>query len=554
LTERTFLFTFLCASYVHAQSVTFSIPKNLTATPGATSVKAPVNVTDLTGLGVISGELTVSYDTNVLTATGVMTKDTIAQGGMAPYNIDDTNGTIRIAMVSATPFAGGGVLIFILFDVDSANLNDGSQLEFTQVRFNSGKVSANADNGKITLVSPDKVTITTSPTPPPIETEVVVSIPEDLKVPTDTASVQVPVNVSNLTGLGVISANLIVIYDFNVLEATGATLNGTIAEGGTLFANPDNANGTIRIGLIFSEKQKPALSGSGVLVYINFNVKSDIPDDDSHLSIVQASFNSASLSTTKLDSKIIVNTLPMLIRKIIKANTYYQLKLFNLTLTIPAGAITEDKTLEAEIATNAPPLLGGLHATNLTYDLRFYDSDMPGEISSAFAQPLLLTFHYQDGQAPPNVGEESLHVYGFDTQAAGLSAEGVSKPTQPKSQENEHWKFIGGTVDTQNNTVTAEIDYLSTYNLLAGYAYGDVSGDGQISAIDAALVLQKVVSIIGELPPQHILSFRPPTADVSGNGKISAFDASMILRKAVGLPPHPWHSERHNFPVLEKSP
>jgi len=535
-----FLLTLLFAYHVHAQAVTVSIPRNLTAMPGTSSVKAPVNVTDLTGLGVISAELTVSYDTNVLTATDVMTKDTISQGGIAPCNIDDTKGIIRIAMVSATPFSGGGTLIFILFNVDTQNINDSSQLDFTQAKFNSGKVSVNAINGKITFALSDKVTTMTMPTPPPIETEVVVSIPEDLKVSTDTTSVQVPVNVTDLTGLGVISANLIVIYDFNVLEATGATLKGTIAEGGTLFANPDNANGTIRIGLIFSAQQKPTLTGSGVLVYINFNVKSDISDDDSHLSIVQASFNSDALSTMKLNSKITVNTLPMLIRKAIKANTYYQLKLFNLTLTIPAGAITEDKTLEAEIATGTPPLLGGLHATNLTYALRLYDSDMPFEVSNTFAQPLLLTFHYQDGQVPPNVGEESLRMYGFDTQA-----------TQPKSQENEHWKFIGGTVDAQNNTVTAEIDYLSTYSLLAGYAYGDVSGDGQISAIDAALVLQKVVNIIGELPPQHVPSFRPPTADVSGNGKISAFDASMILRKAVGLPPHPWHPERQNFPVLE---
>ena len=251
-------------------------------------------------------------------------------------------------------------------------------------------------------------------------------------------------------------------------------------KGGTVFANPDNTNGIIRIGLIHITPEKPALSGSGALVCINFNVKSNIPDDDSFLSISQASFNSNAFMTVPDDGKVTVNTVPTPIQQPIKANTYYQLELFNLTLTIPAGAVTEDKILEVFYETSTPPLLGGLHDMKETYTLRFY-----GEASSTFEKPLILTFHYKDEQVPPSgTGtpfntEESLRIY---------------------SQEGELWTFKGGTVDTQYNTVTVSCERFSTYSLLAGYAYGDVSGNGRITAFDASLLLQQLVGIIGELP------------------------------------------------------
>ena len=83
-----------------------------------------MNVTDLTDLGVISAEITVNYDANVLTATGVDVTGTIAEGSIAIPGIDHTNGTINIAMAKPTSFSGSGTLMFIIFNVDSNNLND----------------------------------------------------------------------------------------------------------------------------------------------------------------------------------------------------------------------------------------------------------------------------------------------------------------------------------------------------------------------------------------------------------------------------------------------
>jgi len=58
---------------------------------------------------------------------------------------------------------------------------------------------------------------------------------------------------------------------------------------------------------------------------------------------------------------------------------------------------------------------------------------------------------------------------------------------------------------------------------------GDVSGNGQITAYDASLVLQYVVGLI-ELSPEQ-----QKAADVTGNGTISALDAALILQYTVGL-------------------
>ena len=63
---------------------------------------------------------------------------------------------------------------------------------------------------------------------------------------------------------------------------------------------------------------------------------------------------------------------------------------------------------------------------------------------------------------------------------------------------------------------------------------GDVSGNGQVSAYDASLILQKVVGLI-TLPSVQWPAFTLATADVTGNEVISALDASWVLQYTVGI-------------------
>jgi len=80
---------------------------------------------------------------------------------------------------------------------------------------------------------------------------------------------------------------------------------------------------------------------------------------------------------------------------------------------------------------------------------------------------------------------------------------------------------------------------------------GDVSGNGEVSAYDAALILRVSVGEPETIFPVHdeaskisglLASYghrcdvMMSIADVSGNGELSAYDAALALRRAVGLP------------------
>ncbi len=133
-------------------TVTVSIPENIITTPGATGVQVPVNVTDVTGLGVISADLVIAYDTNVLTATDAILEGTIAQeGGGVDANIDDAKGEITLGIMRAEPLSGGGVLVFIIFDVDSDDPSDSSELTFLKILLNDGGITTVTSNGDIAL-------------------------------------------------------------------------------------------------------------------------------------------------------------------------------------------------------------------------------------------------------------------------------------------------------------------------------------------------------------------------------------------------------------------
>jgi len=64
--------------------------------------------------------------------------------------------------------------------------------------------------------------------------------------------------------------------------------------------------------------------------------------------------------------------------------------------------------------------------------------------------------------------------------------------------------------------------------------YGDVSGNGEITAFDASLILRVVVGILKLNDPNYPY-LTLDRADVSGNGTVSALDAALVLQYTVGL-------------------
>jgi hypothetical protein len=103
-------------------------------------------------------------------------------------------------------------------------------------------------------------------------------------------------------------------------------------------------------------------------------------------------------------------------------------------------------------------------------------------------------------------------------------------------------------IDYTTNTLTLDqpltwiagqgvsLAYLGTAPDLGAYeydssnvTYGDVSGDSEISAYDAALTARLAVGL-DELTPEKLR-----LADVNGDAEVSAYDAALIAQYAVGL-------------------
>jgi len=149
-----------------------------------------------------------------------------------------------------------------------------------------------------------------------------------------------------------------------------------------------------------------------------------------------------------------------------------------------------------------------------------------------------------------------VEITGFET--AGLLAEGYS--IESNFTDDDTLKIVGMRMDPLLDSgtfmklkVTAKEDaaaldttYIEMNNIIlnegfppafpapgkiitAGPLYGDVSGDGDHSSLDASLILQYRVDLI------TLSDTALKAAEVTGNGEVTAYDAANILRYVAGL-------------------
>jgi len=123
---------------------------------------------------------------------------------------------------------------------------------------------------------------------------------------------------------------------------------------------------------------------------------------------------------------------------------------------------------------------------------------------------------------------------GKDNPPSGNGLLGLIKFTVQSASKT---KISFGTSATDNYLISAkgiaDTSFISNGELLNGVVnqtnWGDVTGDGHVTAYDASLVLQYVVGLIKlSLDEQAI-------ADVTGDNTVSALDATLILQYTVGL-------------------
>ena len=272
------------------QLTTVSVATDLTASVGASGVQVPIQISDLTGLNLISVDLVLTYNSQLLTATGASLTGTLAEGALALHNINDALGTVNIAMASVTPFQGSGTLVIVQFEADSAISGLNSPLGLQQVSLNGGEIPVQTSDGLLTLSATGSASV--------------ISLPNDLRIASQVTTVLVPVTITDVTGLGVLSADLTLEYDTTFLSATGATSTGTLSAGSLMVSSL--SPGQIRLVLASAQP----LSGSGVLAFINFSVSSSIPGAAAALTLSQASLNQGSLTTRRVNGGLTVNIPP----------------------------------------------------------------------------------------------------------------------------------------------------------------------------------------------------------------------------------------------------
>lgn len=126
------------------------------------TLRVPVNVSNLTGLGIYSYQFKIKYDTTVVKAIGVDSARTLTESwGMAWKNLATPGETI-VGNYGVTPLQNAGALIYVLFDI-IGQIDDSTRLAFQSFQFNAGQPMVKTTNGSIKILHrPVKVSFNTN--------------------------------------------------------------------------------------------------------------------------------------------------------------------------------------------------------------------------------------------------------------------------------------------------------------------------------------------------------------------------------------------------------
>jgi hypothetical protein len=127
--------------------LTVEIPDS--STTQTLTIDLPVRVTDLTGLGVLSTELDISFSQSHLTLLEVIKGDVTSTWGDPAVNID--NNRVQIAAAGSDTLAGAGVLYYLQFKVNNT-FSGTSYINLNSSAFNED-LSATLENGALSILS-----------------------------------------------------------------------------------------------------------------------------------------------------------------------------------------------------------------------------------------------------------------------------------------------------------------------------------------------------------------------------------------------------------------
>lgn len=295
-----------------------SLPDGVTVSPGQT-VEVPLLLSDVTGLGVISSDVTVRYDPAVLDAITVSTGPLGADCILTP-NLT-VAGEIRMSVFCTAEIDGAGSLALITFQT-LGSAGEVSVLTLPFVRLNEGVPEACADDGSVQLcggtdddcdgldddcdgAADDAYPSLAFACAPPRcgeagsrtcvgGAEVQTCVPgAALRIPDAVPAspgypVQVPIELSDVGGQGVLSADLVVTWDPAIARAT-AVSPGSLTAGPECTLTPNLATpGRLTLSVFCTQP----LGGAGTIGVVDFEALA--PGGVSPLTLAAAMLNEGS--------------------------------------------------------------------------------------------------------------------------------------------------------------------------------------------------------------------------------------------------------------------
>jgi len=260
-TLMTALATILLAPVTQAQDVSVDISDE-SGVVGET-VTVPIEVSNLDdAAGIISYSFDVDLDTSNVAYVGVDASNTLTEAAgldVTEFNVDNDQDPRVAATGTDTLNAEGssGVLLRLELEIlETAT----STVTLSGFEFNSGDPAATPSEPSFSISGAENL----------------VTFPQNFSArdsgqasPEDT--VLVPVQTSDLTGLGVVSFGFDMEYDPSVIEPIKVVTENSLSAGRTTFGGPvEGSSGVFRVGAAGSED----IEGEGTLIFVQMEVKS----------------------------------------------------------------------------------------------------------------------------------------------------------------------------------------------------------------------------------------------------------------------------------------
>ena len=121
-------------------------------------VEIPITTTSLTGLGIIGGNIKITFNQNIITPVGYNSTGTLLSGYSNILLNTSVPGTVTVAFAGTTALSGSGVLLYLQFNVSSVNTGS-SALNFIEALFNETML-AKTVNGSFTTINYSTITVT----------------------------------------------------------------------------------------------------------------------------------------------------------------------------------------------------------------------------------------------------------------------------------------------------------------------------------------------------------------------------------------------------------